>query len=252
MLSFPFMVFLPLLSFLVYCAVANIEKDNFEDTVNDQFCFLTAFSSNHFQAGLAHIASMQAKYPCQKTYIYDIGLSKHEASFLKSFPFIKMLPLHTGRPFFPGNAKAFKPPMILDFMKRYRVDHNCRFFMYGDSCIMMHQPFTNETFEEVRRMGLITEVASRYPQVEYTHPKMYTFFGLDREEDYLKTPAMKQTQSGLMLVDAENVTMRDGFFTEWAACANNLACLAPDNITTQNSGSMLSVYPLKNGQPIFR
>ena len=35
---------------------------------------------------------------------------------------------------------------------------------------------------------------------------------------------------GLLFVDAANTTMRDTFFTEWAACAHNYDCLIPDNI----------------------
>jgi hypothetical protein len=41
---------------------------------------------------------------------------------------------------------------------------------------------------------------------------------------------LRQVQAGLLFVDAANTTMRDTFFTEWAACAHNYDCLIPDNI----------------------
>jgi hypothetical protein len=81
------------------------------------------------------------------------------------------------------------------------------------------------------------------------HPKMYPFFGFNRtqmyEESYIYPPqarnTLRQVQAGLLFVDAANTTMRDTFFTEWAACADNYDCLIPDNIQiSKQSKFMLS------------
>ena len=95
-------------------------------------------------------------------------------------------------------------------------------------------------------------------QISMTHPKMYPFFGYDREALYHeqnrgKGPGiMKQVQAGLMLVDASNTTMRNTFFKEWADCAANDDCLLPDNITINKSpGHALNIHTI-NGGRVFK
>lgn len=52
--------------------------------------------------------------------------------------------------------------------------------------------------------------------------------GSNSELIILTSPATPSI--GLLFVDAGNTTMRDSFFSEWAACADNYDCLIPDNI----------------------
>ena len=67
---------------------------------------------------------------------------------------------------------------------------------------------------------------------------------------------LRQVQAGLMLVDATNTTMRDSFFTEWAACADNYNCLIPDDIKIVKSieKNPSDKYTIKEygGKRVFR
>lgn len=64
-----------------------------------------------------------------------------------------------------------------------------------------------------------------------THPAMYSYFGIERRplrpyDDF------NQTQSGLVLLDTSNRTMRDSFFQKWADCARNEDCISPHGVYT--------------------
>lgn len=50
-----------------------------------------------------------------------------------------------------------------------------------------------------------------------------------------------------MLVDAANATLRDTFIEEWAACAENYACLIPDNIVIPKASKfkVSAMYPIE-------
>ena len=121
------------------------------------------------------------------------------------------------------NAKVFKAPAIYDFMKSKR-------FFYGDSSVRVIKKFDEVIFEEVRSRGIVTERAKHYKNHMYTHPAMFEFFGVDREESIRHW--LTQTQSGLMILDSQNETIRDKFFKEWISCSYTPSCISPHNIIT--------------------
>jgi hypothetical protein len=93
-----------------------------------------------------------------------------------------------------------------------------------------------------------------------THPGMFPFFGFDREEMYRnqnqRKPGapgiMRQTQAGLMLVDASNTTMRNTFFQEWADCAANDDCLIPGKMKINKQvGGAIALFNI-SGHRIFK
>jgi hypothetical protein len=106
-------------------------------------------------------------------------------------------------------------------------------------------------------LGIVTQSPRREDQISLTHPNMFPFFGFDREKLFHEGlgragRVMRQTQAGLMLVDASNTTMRDTFFTEWADCAANDDCLIPDKIRiNKRPGSPLAIHNI-SGHRVFR
>lgn len=91
-----------------------------------------------------------------------------------------------------------------------------------------------------------------------THPGMFPFFGFDREWLFYNQHkpggpgVMRQTQAGLMLVDAANSTMRRTFFQEWADCAANDDCLIPDKIKIdKRAEGLVALYNI-SGHRVFR
>ncbi len=72
----------------------------------------------------------------------------------------------------------------------------------------------------------------RFSQIEFTHPGMYKFFGVDREADHNASLArgndvLRQVAAGLLMFDVRNRTIRDHLFVPWSECALNPACLSP-------------------------
>lgn len=226
------------------------------EILQSQLCVMSGFSSNHFQQGLNLVLTTQQFHPCLKMYIHDLGLMPHEKAFLSSFPFITMREFKMNQELFPGGACAFKPPLILNFMKAYGAEHKCRFVLYGDASIMMHAKLDADLIEEVLRNGIATDSPVKYWQISFTHPAMYEYFGFNRESDFRTSDKgrMKQTQAGLMMFDSLNYTLRDTFFNEWAECATNPACLTPDNIITNKlpPNAPSELYPLRDGTKVFR
>lgn len=234
---------------------SHAQSYDLSEVLRNDVCVMSGFSSNHFIQALNLVLSTQKFHPCLKMYIHDLGLSPHERAVLESFPFITMREFKMGNEMFPGGACAFKPPLILNFMKAYGIEHNCRFILYGDASITMYNALDNLIIDELIRVGLVADISViQNWQVSFTHPAMYPFFGFDREEDYHSRDKMKQTQAGLLMVDAKNATIRDTFFTEWAACAANPACLTPDNITTNKRAPNrpTDLFPMKDGTKVFR
>lgn len=106
--------------------------------------------------------------------------------------------------------------------------------------------------------GIVHLSPRNHDQIAMTHPKMFPFFGVDREELFLNqhkkgsSGTMRQVQAGLMLVDAANSTMRRTFFQEWADCAANDDCLIPDKVQiNKTAGQALAIHSI-NGTRVFR
>ena len=137
--------------------INELEKFNIH-IIEKEICFLTAVSSNHLHTANGFLKSIQKFYPCAKTYIYDLGLSKREKRRLQELPYVEdvmelILPVRN-KTYFPRGSCAFKPPMILQFIDKYRNNEtNCRFFFYGDSVIFFHHKFDRKAFDEVIRRG---------------------------------------------------------------------------------------------------
>lgn len=67
------------------------------------------------------------------------------------------------------------------------------------------------------------------PQVlqrDATHPAMYSYFDIERNS-LSAYDDFNMTQSGLLLIDTSNRTVRDLFFQKWADCARNTDCISP-------------------------
>jgi hypothetical protein len=137
---------------------ATCAVHNFQAAVERQLCFLTAISSNHLHTANGFLRSIQKYYPCAKTYIYDLGLKGYERKLLLKLPYVEdvmelVLPVR-GKNYFPSGSCAFKPPMLVQFIDKYRNNEtNCRFFFYGDSVIFFHHKFNEKAYQEVLRNG---------------------------------------------------------------------------------------------------
>ena len=139
------------------------------EEVSQSICFVTAFSSNHFHSGLRFLVTAQHHYHCNNIYVYDLGLSVQEKDSLASFPFVHMLSLNMTKPYFPNDACAFKPILMLDFITRFQSEHQCRYFFYGDASVLVHTRFDQTALEEVHRLGLIAQKPLKNrPQLSFT------------------------------------------------------------------------------------
>lgn len=146
---------------LLLCLVPGLVAMHAHDATNvsNDMCFLTAVSSSRFGRAMAFLISIQKFHPCAKTYVYDLGLKKWEMRMLAALPYVMdvmdlTLPVR-GKDYFPSNSCAFKPPMILQFIDKYRNNEtDCRFFFYGDSVVHLHHKFNEKAFNEVQRLGV--------------------------------------------------------------------------------------------------
>jgi hypothetical protein len=231
------------------------------DILENHFAFITALSSNHIPEGSAFIQSIQSFYRCMPVYVYSLGLTPTEISVMESLPFVRVLPFQSpnGGPLVIRGANAFKAPLIANFIDLYhRGAHPYRFFFYGDSTTFIKTKFDLEIFREVSLHGLVAELPIKGAQITFTHPKMYNFFGVDREEEYrevLRGNPSKQVQSGLMMIDCANKTITQGFMKKWVDCCLNIECLAPDGAITHKRVPGYSTEPnmtVANGTNVYR
>ena len=222
-------------------------------------CVVSGASADHFDEMLPLILSQQQAYPCSPFYLFDLGLTREQIRLLEEFNYVKVLTLLSPRPYVEFRGKAWKPTALLQFIQSYPAHHSCGVFFYGDASVRLVRAFDDIAQEELYRNGLIAEVPIKYPQIEYTHPNMYKYFGVDREKSWDEQHAhgnavLTQVQSGLILIDATNQTMLERFWRRWAACAEDADCLSPDGIVSQpgdRSPKMADNYTLR-GTPIFR
>lgn len=128
----------PLLLLLFQSSEASEDVDKYNmHQIEEEMCFLTAVSSNHLHTANGFLRSLQQFYPCAKTYIYDLGLTVSEKKALQDLPYVVdvmelILPVR-GKDYFPSGSCAFKPPMITQFIDKYRNNEtSCRFFFYGE------------------------------------------------------------------------------------------------------------------------
>ena len=226
--------------------------------ISQKLCVVSGCSDDHFDELLPLIFSFQKLYPCQPFYLFDLGLSRERIKFLENLPYVKIFTLLSKRPYVQYYAKAWKPTALMQFMDSYDAHHDCPIFLYGDASVRLKRVFDDAAMNELYKRGLIAEAAMNHPQIEFTHPKMYEFFGIDREKSFLQQSQTKgdliltQTQSGIILIDATNVTIREKFFRRWANCAENPDCISPDQIP-----SLPGVQPKQTnftifGNPVFR
>lgn len=201
-------------------------------------CILTAASGNHFRELLKFIVQMQTVYPCRGLYIYDLGLESDQVQFLNTLNIVRLmhLPMPNNQSYVNSfNAKVFKARAIIHFTDAYREHHQCPVFFYGDTSIRHTRPFDRRVLDEVRRLGLVASAPSKFKQVEFTVPAMYEFFHVDREADFFRSERtsdwLYQVQSGLMIVDASNQTIRRDFMERWAQCCENPDCVSHGEAT---------------------
>ena len=124
--------------------------------------------------------------------------------------------------------------------------------------VYIYKRFNAAAIAELLDKGIVAQLPKyKNSQLEYTAPKMFNYFNVDRTSLFKQQRSggnvMSQVQAGLLLVDAANATMRENFFRPWADCANNDDCLIPDDIQIRK-GSQLTL--LKNysirGHRVFR
>lgn len=62
---------------------------------------------------------------------------------------------------------------------------------------------------KVKRSGLVANHPGRWAgsQISMTHPDMFPFFHLNREEDYKAKTTLIQSMAGLILIDVNNAKM---------------------------------------------
>lgn len=251
-----------LYSFKVIYSISNsytLNNFNTSQILKNDFTFITAISSDHLPQGLGYIKSVQQFYPCMPMYVYNLGLTTQELDFFDTLPFVQVLPFDNGgRSFVIRGANAFKAPLIANFIELYGTVHFYRFFFYGDSTIYVRSPFDDKAIHEVLLHGIVAEHPVRENQIAMTHPKMYPFFNVDREKEYqeiLKGNPLKQVQSGLIMIDCENQTIKNDFIKRWVECCNNENCIAPDGAITHKRPPPVSSDPaftVANGVQVYQ
>lgn len=232
---------------------------------NEELCFFSAASSNHYKELMVFILHFFEMYPCRTLYIYDLGFSEEEVKFLKELPNVHVVELHMPRGYFEYKACVFKPFMLLDIVDGYGSKHQCKEFFYGDTSIVLRRQFDELAFNELDRVGIVAESPQVYPQIEMTHPGMYEYFGIDRDDSYLSdyeannSPdshvfRLNQVQAGLQLVSTLNRRMRNEFYVPWMKCAyDNTKCLSPGGFKTDYLTDPRDIYKvLNNTVKIFR
>lgn len=259
MKQFLSLIFLFLFLLITGNNTLNNSNSNSINSFLSKLCFITATSSNHFLELLAHIKSIKLYYPCNQIFIFNLGLNNNEINILNKISNIKIVPFDNhGRPFFPYGSTAFKPPLLLDFMRSYGKFHNYRYVFYGDSSIFIRKVFDLNAFHELLTNGIVAESSHGRTQISLTHPKMYKYFDYDREKDYqdiLDGNPLHQIQAGLLLLDCENETMKNKFFEKWVQCANNPDCLTPDGAITAKRLPPVSTHPnftVANGVAVYQ
>lgn len=232
---------------------------------NKELCIFTALSSNHYVEYLRGLEGIMRHYPCNHVYIYDLGLTESQLQFLKAtVPMLTVLPLVSTRPFFEFKACVFKPVALLNIIDTYGEKHYCKDVLYMDTSIRFKDMFDDAAYAELDQRGVLAEQqSSMYSQIEFTHPGMYNWFGIDREKDfeeyklYSNTSSagarLMQIQAGLMLVNTLNKTIRDSLFVPWKECADNMECLSPDGFVTHwASEKPLREFMVYGTEPVFR
>jgi hypothetical protein len=187
--------------------------------------------------------------------VYDLDLSNSNIDILKTIHNLHILPLHTNRPYFELGAKVWKPLAILKFIDAYSYNHTCKSVFYGDSSIHFKKSFhefDESVWIELQTRGIVAENETWFQQEWQTHPLMYDFFQANYTQ--LSLEQFRQIQSGLMLIDVTNTTMRKLFFKKWANCAANIDCLSPNNTATMPGFSFsnkLYHYDNSTGQKLL-
>jgi hypothetical protein len=246
--------------------VYSLHRQKTASQRNKELCIFSALSSNHFNEYLRSLEGIMRFYPCNRIFVYDLGLSPQKIEFLKAtIPMLTVLPLVTKRPYFEFKACVFKPSAILNTIDGYGRDHRCKDVLYMDSSIRFKTVFDEAAYKELDRIGILAEQQSPlHAQVEFTHPGMYKWFGVDREKDYEEFKRhfntstagsrLMQIQAGLMMFSPLNRTIRESLFVPWKECAdNNKECLSPDGFVTQwASLTPLKEFMVYGTEPVFK
>lgn len=267
----------------------SIHRQKPAEQRNRELCIFTALSSNHYHEYLRALEGIMRFYPCNRVYIYDLGLTPSQLVFLKTtVPLLTVLKLESKRPYFEFKACVFKPVALLDIMDGYGYDdsgresedgigdhtqhsssprhfyHQCKDVLYMDTSIRFKSVFDTAAYSELDKTGVLAEQQSAlYSQIEFTHPGMYNWFGVNREKDYedykqhVNTSTagnrLMQIQAGLMLVNTLNETIRNRLFLPWKECADDKECLSPGGFITQwASEKPLQQFKVYDTQAVFR
>jgi hypothetical protein len=193
---------------------------------SNDLCFLNAISSHHYHSFLQSIYSIQSFYPCILIYLYDLGLVYQHKAFLHSLPYLTLLKFHNNhQPYYANGIILFKPAMLINFIQNYGQLHHCRYILYGHSNILIHQVFDSKIFHELYRHGLVLERELTIYQANVTSAEMYQYFNQSHDNDVRSPHPLRQTSSGLMLIDGTNQTVKEILLPAWVECIANPLCL---------------------------
>jgi hypothetical protein len=219
---------------------------------SNDLCFLNAISSHHYHVFLQSLYSIQSFYPCILIYLYDLGLVYPHKAFLHSLPYLTLLKFHNNhQPYYTNGVILFKPAMLINFIQNYGQLHHCRYILYGHSNLQIHRVFDSHIFHDLYRHGLVLERELLIYQSNVTSAEMYQFFNKSRGDDIHSPQPLRQTSSGLMLIDATNQTIKEILLPAWAECITNPLCLnLPKNITETHTLSAANLHQHHHGSGI--
>lgn len=213
-------------------------------------CFVAGVSDNHFEESLAMMYSVKQYHPCAQMLLYDLGLTQaqintlHDGGLMKHIQIYDLPPtVHSWHREFYHGEKAVKPLFVEDAINRiikFR-EHQCRYLFYLDASIRLTKPLDLLAVETINSKGILISPKWSHPQINFTHPAMYSWFGLDYTHErqlcehvnddakgMIASQCMPQTHSGVFIFDTLNTTMLSRIFFPWARCAKFKSCIVPD------------------------
>lgn len=228
-------------SLLGYCYAATPTAADADASV----CFVAGVSDNHFEESMAMLHSIKRHHPCSLVMLYDLGLTQMQVSTLHG-GLLKRLVLfdlpasvHTWQREFYHGEKSVKPLFVADALNRMQTAGACRYLFYLDASIRLTRSLDALAFSTLQSRGVLVSPKWDHPQINYTHPSMYKWFGYDygRERRLCEgvtaasmpsSQCMPQTHSGVFLLDTHNASLVSRLVAPWARCASFKLCIVPD------------------------
>lgn len=215
--------------------------------VDASVCFVTGVSDNHFEESMALLHSIKRHHPCSTVMLYDLGLTQVQVSLLvQGGGLLNRLSLfdlpasvHSWQREFYHGEKAVKPLFVADALQRMQAAGACRYLFYLDASIRLTRGLDDVAFSTLQSRGILVSPKWDHPQINYTHPQSYRWFGYDygRERRLCQgvtassissSQCMPQTHSGVFLLDTHNASIVSRLVAPWARCASFKVCIVPD------------------------